>query len=84
LEEDAGTRLLGQLFGVALDEGAYQQGQAFVSGVLERAGEAGLSRLWSSARELPTPPEIAAPGLWLARIDLPSPGDPPGAAGQRG
>jgi hypothetical protein len=29
--------------------------------------------LWRSARELPTPAEVEAPGLWLARIDLPDP-----------
>lgn len=77
LEEDAGSKVLGQLFGVALDEKAYQRGQAFVTGVLERAGEDGLGRLWASAHELPTPAEISAPGLWLARIDLPdTPSDP--------
>jgi hypothetical protein len=27
--------------------------------------------LWVSERELPTPAELDAPGLWLARIDLP-------------
>jgi len=42
-----------------------------VAGVVERAGEAGLSRLWHSDRELPTPAEIDAPGLWLERIDIP-------------
>jgi putative hydrolase len=71
LEESTGTRTLGQLFGVALDESSYERGQAFVRGVLERAGEEGLSRLWRSERELPTPAELDAPGLWLARIDLP-------------
>jgi putative hydrolase len=71
LEETGGTRILGQLFGVALDEAGYEQGQAFVRGIVERAGEDGLGRLWRSARELPTPAELAAPGLWLARIDLP-------------
>lgn len=71
LEENAGSRVLGQLFGVAVDERGYQRGQAFVNGVLERAGEEGLARLWASANELPTPAEISAPGLWLARIDLP-------------
>ncbi len=70
LEESAGTRVLGQLFGVALDGTRYEQGQAFVRGIVERAGEAGLLRLWKSGRELPTPPELTAPGLWLARIDL--------------
>lgn len=70
LEENAGGRVLGQLFGVTLDAGSYEQGQAFVKGVLERAGEEGLGRLWRSERELPTPAELAAPGLWLARIDF--------------
>jgi putative hydrolase len=76
LEDDPGTRILGQLFGVALDEHGYQRGQAFVNGVLERAGEDGLARLWASAHELPTTAEIDAPGLWLARIDLPLIDDP--------
>lgn len=70
LEDSGGARLVAQLFGVALDAGSYEQGQDFVRGVLERAGEDGLSRLWRSERELPTPAEIAAPGLWLARIEF--------------
>jgi putative hydrolase len=69
LEETAGTRILGKLFGVALDGNAYEEGQAFIKGILERAGEDGLSRLWRSAQELPTPAELGAPGLWLARIE---------------
>ena len=36
----------------------------------------GLDRLWQSERNLPTPNEVDAPGLWLARIDLPD--EPPG------
>jgi putative hydrolase len=74
LEESSGTRILGQLFGVALDEASYERGQAFVRGIVERAGEDGLARLWNSERELPTPAELDAPGLWLARIDLPDDG----------
>jgi putative hydrolase len=71
LEETGGTRILGQLFGVALDEAGYERGQSFIRGIVERVGEEGLNRLWQSERELPTPPELDAPGLWLARIDLP-------------
>jgi putative hydrolase len=86
LEESPGTRILGQLCGVVLDAGGYERGQAFVRGVLERAGEDGLARLWRSARELPTPAELTAPGLWLARIDLPEeaekPEDPEGKKDQ--
>jgi putative hydrolase len=70
LEENAGAKLLGQLFGVALDAESYEQGQAFVKGVLERAGEQGLASLWRSERELPTPAELTAPGLWLARLEF--------------
>ena len=70
LEENGGARVLGQLFGVTLDAASYEQGQSFVKGVLERAGEDGLGRLWRSERELPTPAELTAPGLWLARIEF--------------
>ena len=70
LEDNGGARVLGQLFGVTLDAASYEQGQAFVKGVLERAGEDGLAQLWRSERELPTPAELAAPGLWLARIAI--------------
>ena len=71
LSEDEGTRFVGRLLGIELDGRVYERGAAFVRGVLERAGDDALSRLWHSERELPTPAEINAPGLWLARIDLP-------------
>jgi putative hydrolase len=75
LEESGGVDALGQLFGVELDAGSYERGQAFVRGIIERAGTDGLDRLWRSAKELPTPAEVDAPGLWLARIDIdPVPG----------
>ena len=70
LEDNDGAKVLGQLFGVTLDAGSYDQGQAFIKGVLERAGEDELGRLWRSERELPTPSELSAPGLWLARLEF--------------
>jgi len=73
LEESPGTRILGQLLGVALDADSYEQGASFVRGIVERVGEDGLVRLWKSERELPTSAELSAPGLWLARIDLDDP-----------
>jgi len=72
LEEGQGQRLLAKLLGFHLDEAGYARGQAFIDGVVERAGEEALGRLWRSERELPTPAEVDAPGLWLARIDLPT------------
>ncbi|MCU1498185.1 MAG: hypothetical protein JWM47_2138 [Acidimicrobiales bacterium] len=72
LEEDDATRFLGRLLGLELGQSQYERGGAFVRGVLERSGAEGLARLWESEPNLPTPAEIGAPGLWLARIDLPA------------
>jgi putative hydrolase len=70
-ERGKGEEAAGALFGLDLDQGQVDRGRAFVAGVVERAGEEGLGRLWTSARNLPTPAEVDAPGLWLERIDLP-------------
>ena len=67
---DPTDRFLERMLGLELDQSCYERGRAFVDGVVERGGEDALARLWSSAREFPTPNEIVAPGLWLARIDL--------------
>jgi putative hydrolase len=71
VEASDGDRFVERLLGLQLGQAQYDRGAAFVRGVVERAGEEGLSRLWATARELPTPAEIDAPGLWLARIELP-------------
>lgn len=71
VEADQSSRFAERLFGMELTQAAVDRGTAFVDGVVERAGEEGLQRLWRSERELPTPAEVDAPGLWLARIDLP-------------
>ncbi len=68
---DAADRFIERMLGLELSQDQYDRGSAFASGVVERAGADGLARLWHSARELPTPAEVDAPGLWLARIDLP-------------
>ena len=67
---DPSDRFVERLFGLELTQAHYERGAAFVDGVVERAGADALERLWTSERELPTPAEIDAPGLWLARIDL--------------
>lgn len=71
VEEAPSDRFVGQLLGLDLRQEHYDRGTAFIDGVVERAGVDALDRLWHSARELPTPNEVDAPGLWLARIDLP-------------
>lgn len=58
-----------RLFGLSLTRTQVERGRAFVDGVLERAGDDGLQRLFRSPDALPTPAEVDAPGLWLARIE---------------
>ncbi len=71
VEADPSNRFVEQLFGLELSQAQYDRGMTFIAGVVERAGTEGLARLWDSARNLPTPADVDAPGLWLARIDLP-------------
>ena len=70
VEASASDRFVERLLGLELTEDHFDRGRAFVDGVVERAGRDGLERIWSSAEVLPTPNELEAPGLWLARIDL--------------
>ncbi len=70
LERGEATRFVEQLLGLTLERDDYEAGAAFCAGVVERAGPEGLNRLWDSPRMVPTAPELEAPGLWLARIDL--------------
>ena len=70
VEAGSADRFVEHLFGLELGRAQYERGTAFVDGVVSRAGREALSRLWRSERELPTPAEVEAPGLWLARIDL--------------
>lgn len=71
VEAGEGDRFAARLLGLELSRGQYERGANFIRGVVERAGDDGLSRLWVDERELPTTAEVDAPGLWLARIDLP-------------
>jgi putative hydrolase len=72
VESSSSDHFVERLFGLELTQAAYDRGRDFVDGVNERAGDAGIARLWRAAHELPTPAEVDAPGLWLARIDLPT------------
>jgi putative hydrolase len=71
VETAEADRFVERLLGLELTQATYDRGSRFVAGVIERAGAQGLARLWEGERLLPSPPEVDAPGLWLARIDLP-------------
>lgn len=59
-----------RLLGLHLDRALVERGRSFVAGVTERAGINGLAPLLTDPEALPTPAEVDAPGLWLARIEL--------------
>ena len=73
-----GEQAAGSLFGLDLGRAEVDRGADFVRGVVERAGDEGLARLWNAPRYLPTPAEVDAPGLWLERISLPDDEEGPG------
>jgi putative hydrolase len=70
VERGEAERFIEGLLGLKLERTHYERGEAFCRGVVERAGADGLNRLWEGAHMLPTPAELDAPGLWLARIEL--------------
>lgn len=63
-------RFVARMLGIEVDQVCYERGQNFISGVIERATEDRLPRLWQDEAHLPTPNEVDAPGLWIARTDL--------------
>lgn len=71
VERGDAERFIDGLLGLKLERAHYELGEAFCRGVVERAGADGLNRIWEREAMLPTPAELEAPGLWLARIDLP-------------
>jgi putative hydrolase len=70
LDRGEAAAFVDRLLGLELDRGHYDVGIAFSRGVVERGGMEQLNRLWSGPEMMPTPTELEAPGLWLARIDL--------------
>lgn len=68
-EASVDERFVEGLLGLRLTRDLVASGTAFVEGVVERAGREGLAPLLAEERNVPTPNELAAPGLWLARIE---------------
>ncbi len=71
LERSEADRFVQRLLGLDPSGRAHAAAASFCAGVVERAGPAGLQRLLAGEEFLPTPAELEAPGLWLARLDLP-------------
>src|SRR5437762_4567713 len=70
VERSEADRFIQRLLGLDPSRRLHDQAAAFCRGVVERAGADALDRLLESESMLPTPTELEAPGLWLARIEL--------------
>ena len=57
-----------RLLGIRLGDEQVSRGKAFVQGVVDRGGEQALAPLLEVPDSMPTPSEVDAPGLWLARV----------------
>lgn len=57
-----------RLLGIRLGDDQVVRGKNFVQGVVDRVGEARLTQLLAMPESMPTPSEIDAPGLWIARV----------------
>ena len=69
VETTASDSFVEQLLGIRLGDDQVARGKAFVQGVVDRAGDDGLRPLLERADAIPTPNEVDAPGLWLARLE---------------
>ena len=71
-EAGPSSRFVERLFGLELSQSTFDRGSQFVDGIVERSGTQALSQLWTDEAHLPTPAELDAPGLWLARVGIES------------
>jgi putative hydrolase len=72
VEAGPANRFVERLFGLGLSQATFDRGTAFIDGVVERSGTEALEQLWHRPENLPTPAEMDAPGLWLARVGIES------------
>ena len=56
VERGEAERFIEGLLGLKLERAHYERGQAFVDGVVERAGLEGLNRLWDEPVDAARPP----------------------------
>ena len=59
-----------RLLGLHLTRHQVERGRAFIAGVGERGGNEAINKLLDIPGSIPTPNEIDAPGLWLARLEI--------------
>ena len=70
VESTAVDRFVEHLLGIHHTRKTVERGRQFINGVVERAGTDAVLQMLQRPDGLPTPSEIDAPGLWLARLEI--------------
>lgn len=65
---DVTSRVLGAVAGMEMKRRQYREGEAFVRGVIDRAGIDGLNRAFERPEHLPGADEVNDPHAWLSRV----------------
>ena len=69
VEATTTDKFVEHLLGIHHTRHTVERGRNFIAGVVERAGDDAVLAMLRRPDGLPTPAEIDAPGLWLARLE---------------
>lgn len=70
IESSPSDRFVEHLLGIHHTRATIERGRAFVHGIIERSSNDRVLDLLRREDALPTPAEVDAPGLWLARLEI--------------
>jgi len=68
VESSSDDLFVERLLGIRVGEEQVRRGKAFMQGIVDRSGETEMTGLLRLPDSMPTPNEIDAPGLWIARV----------------
>ena len=70
IESSPADKFVEHLLGIHHTRATVERGRAFIRGIIERSSVERVLDLLNRDDALPTPAEVDAPGLWLARLEI--------------
>ena len=70
IESSPADKFVEHLLGIHHTRATVERGRAFIRGIIERSSAERVIDLLNRDDALPTPAEVDAPGLWLARLEI--------------
>lgn len=70
IESSPADKFVEHLLGIHHTRATVERGRAFIRGIIERSSAERVLDLLNRDDALPTPAEVDAPGLWLARLEI--------------